>query len=157
MDASADTFETALGALAETLVSEQDLDSLLHQIAGLACVAIPRCTFAGVTVVEEGAFRTSARSHPEVQSLDDAQYRADDGPCLVACRTAEVVVVEDASHDDRWPHFSATAGEHAVRSSFSAPLTVSGSSLGALNLYSRTTGPYDGKATSFAALCTAQS
>lgn len=86
MDASADTFETALGALAETLVSEQDLDSLLHQIAGLACVAIPRCT-----------------------------------------------------------------------RSFSAPLTVSGSSLGALNLYSRTTGPYDDQATSFAALCAAQS
>ena len=44
--------------------------------------------------------------------LDEAQYAADDGPCLHAYRTGEMVRVEHAEDfAARWPSFASTAAD----------------------------------------------
>ena len=68
--------------------------------------------------------------------LDRAQYEANDGPCLVAYRTGEIVrLARIGDVSDRWPKFAAAAAEAGIVSSLSLPLTLRSEVVGALNLY----------------------
>jgi GAF domain-containing protein len=68
--------------------------------------------------------------------IDDAQYAADEGPCLDALREQHTVRVAPMSAAGPYERFRAAALERGVRSSFSLPLAVRGRAVGALNLYS---------------------
>jgi GAF domain-containing protein len=66
------------------------------------------------------------------------QYGQDQGPCLQAMRTGEVVVVADMTAEQRWGAYPAYALSYGVHSSLSLPLSVNGDTRGALNLYAGT-------------------
>jgi GAF domain-containing protein len=85
----------------------------------------------------DGGPATAAFYGDAALPLDNAQYEADDGPCLTAYRTGEIVRVERIRDvTQRWPTFSAAAAEARIVSSLSLPLIVKSEIVGALNLYS---------------------
>lgn len=138
-------------ALRRFLVGDDDLNAMLTKIAVIATEAIPGCHLASITMLRRGAPRTPVFTDKVALNLDETQYRLGDGPCLAAIRHRGVEQVETTS-DTRWPTFAATAAEAGVLACLSIPLADDQAVLGALNLYSRTSGTFDERALEVACL-----
>lgn len=123
--------------LARTLVTDDvNLGDALGRVAGTGFRLLVNCAGASVTLIERGRAITVGSSNELARSLDDAQYAADDGPCLSAARDGVVVRMADASGDTRWPSFTTAALAHGVGSSLSTPLTLSREdTVGGFNVY----------------------
>src|SRR4051794_14929946 len=78
---------------------------------------------------------TVASSDTRASQVDEIQYGHDEGPCLHALHTGQVVVIDDLAADDRWGAYQMPALGHGIRSSLSLPLRTNGVVLGALNIY----------------------
>lgn len=87
--------------------------------------------------------------------LDEQQYKVQDGPCLQAIRTAQVVVSADLSTETRWDGYPAMAVAHGVRTVYSSPLLVNKAPIGALNLYAIAAGAFTADSQAAAAQLTA--
>jgi GAF domain-containing protein len=132
-----DGFVGSLRELSRLMVDEERLDQTLQRVATLACLSLPGCDLASVTVDHAGQGRTIACTDKVALAIDEAQYAADAGPCLEAYRTKAVVAVDSMADERRWPGFTASATEHSVLSSLSLPLVHRGQGQGAFNLYAR--------------------
>jgi GAF domain-containing protein len=132
----------ALGAVRSFVAGREPLGDTLNQVARHAVKAL-RADMAGLTLLyPDGKARTAVFTDPVAVDVDDAQYKADRGPCLDAFRQKALINVPDIPTDDRWPEFAAAAVAHDVRSSLSAPLVVADEGIGALNLYSSRPGHF---------------
>jgi len=132
----ADELTAAMNELASLLVDDDDLPGMLDRVSRLAARSIPDCDSAGVTLLAGDEPTTAAASDRRTLAVDEAQYRAGDGPCLQAYRTKTVqrVVVEEAFAE--YPDFAVAAHQAGIRSFLATPLLVRGEGIGALNLYS---------------------
>jgi GAF domain-containing protein len=136
VDQYPDGFAALVVALNASMVDEEDLDETLRRVAFIACQSPIGADNAGVTLQRGDAAATAAFHGDAALPLDQAQYEADDGPCLTAFRTGEVVRVERiADAGARWPKFVAAAAEAGIVSSLSLPLVLKSEIVGALNLY----------------------
>ncbi|MCU1496060.1 MAG: hypothetical protein JWM47_13 [Acidimicrobiales bacterium] len=131
---SDDLLDALLG-LNRVLAEREPLDDTLGRVAQVGRRAVEGCGAAGITVYRGERLLTAGFSGDDAPVLDDAQYRADAGPCLHAYRTNATVDVPDLQAEDRWPEFRAVAADLGYRSSWSSPLVASGLVLGSLNLY----------------------
>ena len=138
------------------LSEEATMQDTLERVAKLACATLDGCDAAGVTLVEDSEAITAAATNDFTLKIDRAQYENDEGPCLQAMRTQEVVLVEDIETDQRWPRFSEAAAKSGLKSSLSLPLTVRDRGVGSLNLYARTKKGFDDKSRSIGTLFASQ-
>src|SRR5947208_16021008 len=118
------------------MVDEEPLDKTLQRVATLACLSLDACDLSSITL-EAQTVRTAACTDEAARKIDEAQYAADDGPCLHAYRKQEVTEVPSIPDEDRWPAFAERAREHGVLSSLSIRLVLPGDGRGAVNLYAR--------------------
>ncbi|MGK5170754.1 GAF and ANTAR domain-containing protein [Geodermatophilus sp. CPCC 205761] len=88
-----------------------------------------------VTVVDEHGKRSRAASNAAVEQADVLQYELDEGPCLTAWRTGELVRIDDTATDGRWPQWNEAVSRMGVRSVLSTPLIVGAESIGAMKVY----------------------
>lgn len=130
-----ETLDQSLLALARMLFTGQTTEETLDSVANLAQRTIPGCDGASVTLMENGRPRTTVSTDPVATIVDQHQYDNDDGPCLHAMRSAEVVRVDSFEHETRWPNVMRAAIERGVHSSLSLPLVAVQEPVGALNLY----------------------
>ena len=98
-----------LNELTELLAAKETVADTLQRVAQLARATIDGCDSAGVTLVDEGKGRTAAATDDFTLKIDVDQYANDEGPCLEAYKTQEVVLVSDFEEEKRWPAFSAAA------------------------------------------------
>ena len=76
--------------------------------------------------------------------LELLQVETDQGPCLEAARTGEVVTVPDVTAvESRWPHFSRSATDAGYASVHSIPLRLRDDVIGSLNLFGEEAGALD--------------
>ena len=143
---SAETVEPFDGEaeLVALLRAGESWDETLQRVADLTCVTIPGCTTGSVTLWRADAPYTIVSTDELARTVDAAQYETLEGPCLDASRYGETYVVTDLATERRWPVFAAMARRHGVRSSLSLPLSVRGTPIGALNLYSAERGAFAG-------------
>lgn len=130
--------QTVTEALSRFLVSRATLGETLQWVAGLAVAAVDPAAGVGLTLLEGRKVPVTVFASPDSLSarVDQAQYDADEGPCLEAYRSRSVVRVGDsAGIANRWPDYARAASECGVGSSLSLPLTAADETYGALNLY----------------------
>ena len=132
-----DSLAEAYGELAGLLLTEESIETTLRRVAELAVVIVPHCDLAAVTVSEPDGFVTAASTDLLAREVDDAQYEADDGPCLDAIRNNRVNRVDDCAAEQRWPEFAANALALGITSFLALPLVVRDQPIGAMNLYSK--------------------
>lgn len=125
----------SLTALGRFVLSEQSLQESLQRVAELSVRAVHGCDGAGVTWVVEGKPTTVTAAGDFVRRIDEIQYALNEGPCLEAYESQELVLTENLEDEQRWPRFTPAALQHGLRGLVAAPLTVGGSRLGALNIY----------------------
>jgi len=145
----------ALTELAGLLMATSSFEDLMQSIADLSGRAVPAASTCGITLSENGHVITVASADPLARLLDEQQYEVEDGPCLQALRTGQVVLSDDLSRETRWDGYPAMAVAQGVRSVYSSPLQVGKRPIGALNLYATTAGAFTTDSQTAAAQLTA--
>ncbi len=132
----------SLVQMADTLVDDYDVVDLLTGLAD-RCVDLLGASAAGVMLASpEGSLGLVASSSEAMRLLELFELQAQEGPCLDAFRTGELVRHENLDGvSGRWSAFSAAALKAGFRSAFALPLRLRDATLGALNLLSVTRTP----------------
>ncbi len=122
--------------LTNSLVDEFDIIDLLTLLAN-RCVELNLANETGILLADdEGHLRVMAASSEAARLLELFQLQNDEGPCLEAYATGEMVSHRDlAEATRRWPRFAPEAGRTGFRSVNALPLQLKSVVIGALNLF----------------------
>ncbi len=135
----ADTFLT----LADTLVEDFDVIDVLHTLS-LRCVEILDAAATGILLADPNGFlQVMAAFNEAMNVLELFQIQNEEGPCLEAFRTGQVVTHDDLRRPNPWSHFTVLALESDFVSVHAIPMVVRSSVLGTMNLFRSTAGPLD--------------
>ena len=137
---------SALIQMAGLVLSRETVDTALELVTSLAATTTAGTLGAAVTVVDEHGKRSRAASNTAAEQADALQYEFDEGPCLTAWRTRQLVRIDDTTTDSRWPRWNQAVGRLGVRSVLSAPLLMGEESIGAMKVYCgrpQNYGPHD--------------
>lgn len=130
-DLHADLVRSAWGHTRDDMV-----DDRLRRVVTIAAKAIVGADGVSVSLSRDGRIKTVAASNDTVLRMDDHQYETGEGPCLSAAADGVPFDIERLSDEDRWPAFVPLAISEGIASILSTPLSMDGSSIGALNIYS---------------------
>ena len=127
----------AFAAIAENLYTADSFDAVLLRIAQTAVSTVVGCEMASITLSEQGVYRTAATTHAAAAGVDQAQYDAQEGPCLDAVETP--IVYAQSFPDLRWPTLASRPVDMGAHSAASyrlaaANLATAGTG-GSLNTY----------------------
>jgi GAF domain-containing protein len=135
----------ALARMSAVLLSQESVATTVQLVTRLAEKTLPGTAGAGVSLLGAGGKRTTAASDPLVEQADLLQYELDQGPCLTAWRDRVPVRIDDTGTEQRWPRWTAGAAELGIKAVLSTPMLVTDRSIGAIKVYSRRPGAYDGQ------------
>jgi GAF domain-containing protein len=127
--------------MAALLLSNETLDTVMGHVASHAVQAAKEWDEASVSLVRDKQVRTFGPTDKVANEVDQAQYATGEGPCLEAIRRGQAQYVPSMEETELWSNFSPLAAQKGIKRMFSVPLTVEGHSIGALNMYSRSSGP----------------
>jgi GAF domain-containing protein len=142
--------QSGLADLAALVTSALPLAELLVRVASSAVQAIPGADGVGVTLLrlgpDENRVQSLAASHPFVTEIDLVQYELlDEGPCITAAAERAVALSGAVGSDERWPRFGPRVARLGVQSVLSLPMLLpDGTTVGAVNAYSRSADAFDG-------------
>jgi hypothetical protein len=126
----------SLASLAGTPDDAPRVKSLLETIAQLTVDRVAAVNYASVTAMADARYTTVAASSDIARAVDEAQYEAQDGPCIQALETQTPAAVPDTSTTIYWPEFATVARRYGLSATMSAPLYVgSGACAAVLNMY----------------------
>lgn len=130
-----ESLSRVLQDFAATLVGIYDLEEVLSRL-GEDIAAVVGVAGAGVMVEDaDGDLHFVSASDEILKELERLQIEHDEGPCLLAYRTGEIVLSTDLAEDERFPEFAPRAIEAGMCSVYSFPLSFGKDVIGALNLY----------------------
>jgi GAF domain-containing protein len=89
-----------------------------------------------------GTLRFTSTSDGTLERLEALQIELDEGPCLKAFRSGEMVLATDLGTDERFPRFGPLAVEAGMAAVYSFPMHIGGDVIGALNLYRHDAGGF---------------
>ena len=124
----------ALERLGQMSLRDQSMDGLLQTVADLAKSVVSGAAESSVLLLIGDKPTTPVCTSPLALELDESQFEHDNGPCLHAARTGDVVEVTDATTEPRWRGYMDSAVEHGFLSSLSLPLPIREGIAGALNI-----------------------
>src|SRR3954454_4309655 len=127
---------SAMTQMAGLLLSRETVETAVALVTTLAEATITGTAGAGVTIVDEYGKRSRAASNQLVEQADALQYEFDEGPCLTAWRTRQLVRIDDTETDSRWPRWNSAAAHLGVRAVLSVGLVVDDKNIGAIKVYS---------------------
>lgn len=128
-------FWRVLQRFAGTLVDRYELDDVLEQL-GFDIAEVLDVAGAGVMLADErGSLRFCSTNNDVLRKLEALQIDLDEGPCLLAYRSGEIVLAADLRDDPRFPAFGPRALEAGMAAVYSFPMRLDQQVIGALNLY----------------------
>ncbi len=144
-DGAGSNLSEIMGQVARSLQEEHgDVGATLEAITTAAVRSVPGADEGGITlVIERRKVENRAPTGDLPRQIDELQERLGEGPCLDAIYEEETVRIDDIRAEDRWPRFAAEAAGMGVGSMLSFQLFVTGSTLGALNLYAHEPHAFD--------------
>lgn len=136
-------FDHELAAAARDMQDEDTSRQAMDRAVTIAAQILPGCDAAGVCVVYRGdRVDTHATSHDALREVDSLQHRWKEGPCLDALRQQDTVQSNDLSTDERWPKWGPEVARLGFSSIVSYRLFSTENTLGALNLYGKSTSAF---------------
>jgi len=127
--------------MADTLVDEFDLIDFLHTLTERAASLIDASAVGLVLADERGRLEFMAASTENARLVELLQLQAQEGPCLEAFGTGEVVInVDLTGATARWPTFARHALEAGFRSVHAFPLRLRAQRIGVLNVFGQDAG-----------------
>lgn len=135
---------TVFAQVQDMLLSTEDAQSAVQQLAYVVDRMCPTAAGAGISLLDEDGSRTTAAATDDVVAeADDQQYALRQGPCLSAWATGQVQRIDDTTRDSRWPRWQPEAARLGIRSVLSAPLIYKQQHPGALKVYATTPNAFE--------------
>jgi GAF domain-containing protein len=126
---------SALAEFAHTLVQRYAIGDVLSHLTQ----QVPRAldiAGAGVSVGDDdGVLRFVTCSSDFLVGVERTQEVAQQGPCVDAYHSGQVVTTDDLDADDRWPQYRPVALAGGFRAVAAIPLHAAEVGIGSLNLY----------------------
>jgi transcriptional regulator with GAF, ATPase, and Fis domain len=98
---------------------------------------------AGLMLADaEQHLRSVAASDARFTYLEDLQIRHQEGPCIEAFDTKQLVGVQDLAQEGRWPRFSEAAVAQQVRAVLASPLPYNQDAVGVVAVLSEQSRPW---------------
>lgn len=127
----------ALGGLAQHQFDSVGLTEAFHLIVG-AMPGLFALDGAGVLLLDDQQdLRYAASTDRGAQILEAVQAANGRGPCVSAIIEDTIVTVEDIQTDERWPDLGDVLAANGIRGVIGAPIHVTGTPIGSLNVYHR--------------------
>ncbi len=124
-----------------SLVQDYGLEEVLDDLSSEICILLD-VHGAGVMLEDDnGNLRFTSSSDPVLERLESLQIELDEGPCLLAYHTGEMVQAGDIANDLRFEKFGPAAVNVGMKAVFSFPMKLESTVAGALNFYRRETVP----------------
>lgn len=137
MDPESTRMAAALTAAAKAINAPPSLSETLDAIVHAALRSVPGFDHVGISIRHrDGSIETMASTDGFVQDLDNLQYELGEGPCLDAIKEGRVLFIENARHEQRWPHYIPQAVQRGLRAQMGICLYDDDRSVGGLNFYS---------------------
>jgi GAF domain-containing protein len=121
------------------------IDGALRLIVELARISIGGADGVSVSLQRNGVLSTVAASDQTIMAMDADQYATGQGPCVDASIKGHWFHAESLDAETRWPAFTPQARGLGIKAILSSPLRAFNKPVGALNIYSRTTGSFEVK------------
>lgn len=133
--------------VADTLVDDFDLIDFLHNVADHTAT-ISGATSVGLLLADQnGQLHFMAASTQGARHLELFQLQNAEGPCLDCYRTQEPVIIDNLDlATERWPRFAPQAVATGIHSVHAFPMRLRERTIGALNVFGRTTTPLESDA-----------
>jgi putative methionine-R-sulfoxide reductase with GAF domain len=135
--------EGKLDSVYQALLDGHAFAAKLETIAALAKRLLARCDAAGFVLQVRGSARSIGVTDGVALEVDLIQYDTGEGPCLEALEQSHVVRIDLVDAGERWTHFGPGALDAGINSVLSLPVTAQGTTVAALNLYSKSRGAFD--------------
>lgn len=132
--------------LSRIVVGSTPLHEVLELVAELAKRTIPGADEVSVSLFEGDRPRTVAFTGDVAVHLDERQYEADFGPCMDSAATGAVIEIPDTTSEERYPEFTRQARRAGVAHVTSMGMPIPQRTVGALNLYGKSSGRLDADA-----------
>lgn len=127
-------FAEQVANLAELLLTDEDSDVLIRQLAQLSLDRIPGSEAAGVVVFSDRAW-TYSTSDDRVAGLHQIQLDSGAGPVAESLRFGESRRIDDAAAEERWPAICSAMAEQGLLSCLVLPLRTDRTPGGVLAIY----------------------
>jgi GAF domain-containing protein len=128
--------------LTDTMVDDFDIIDFLHVLTSRS-VELLDVSAAGLLLADaRGELRVVAASSEAARVLELFQLQSDQGPCLDCYRSGQPVGSTDLAADERWPRFTAGAGQAGFAAVQALPMRLRDQVIGALNLFRASPGAF---------------
>ena len=127
---------TGVARMAELVMSEQSIQSVLDLVVELTRTAIEDADAVAITLKQHERLTTVAVSSPALKALADVEPKHGGGPGTQAMKDRETIVLGDVSADERWPRFAHTAAQEGFKSVIAIPMIPVSEPIGVLLIYS---------------------
>ncbi|WP_225726337.1 MULTISPECIES: GAF and ANTAR domain-containing protein [unclassified Nocardia] len=125
----------ALSRFARLLPTSYEVSTALDELVG-SVTSVLGLIGAGVTLESDGKLRFVTAASEAVAELERCQELAQEGPCVEAHDSGQVVAVPDLETElARWPQYTAIALQHGIFAVAGIPMQLGGNKIGAVNLY----------------------
>lgn len=115
--------------------SGASLETALRQLTD-AVVTMFGHTGAGLMLIDDDQLVRSVLATDDLGwALESAQEEAAEGPCVDAVVHGRLVASADVATDVRWPRLADALADTSVHAVLGVPITLAGSTVGALNVY----------------------
>ncbi|WP_165807191.1 GAF and ANTAR domain-containing protein [Nocardioides currus] len=112
---------------------------VLQEVVDQAALCLPEFEHVSISLIlPDRQLDTLAATTDLARELDRAQSEARGGPCVEAGRLDEVMLVDDARHEQRWPRYIEAALALGLRSQLGIKLSSDTRGAICLNLHSTT-------------------
>jgi transcriptional regulator with GAF, ATPase, and Fis domain len=125
-----------INSISELRLSEHTLDSVFSSISMLGVQTLKGWDAAAGSLAKGKELATFGTTHERVNTVDQAQYDAGNGPCVDAAASGDLQYFDGQNIPPQWRTFAQTAASEGVYSVVSFPLKVDDQVIGALNFYS---------------------
>jgi GAF domain-containing protein len=142
MDLSLHDVRQALAELGRLRFGEMRVEDAMHEIVQTTHT-IFGVDGAGLMLADENHhLRNAAVSDERFIHLEDLQIRHQEGPCISAFDTKELVGAQDLAEDPRWPDFSKAAVARGMRAVLASPLPYNQDAVGVVAVLSQERRPW---------------
>jgi GAF domain-containing protein len=142
MEISLDDVRHALAELGRLRFGEMRVEDAIQEIVETTH-ALFAVEAAGLMLCDEKQhLRSVAASDERFAHLEDLQVRHQEGPCIEAFDTRELVGATDLTADTRWPLFSEAAVEREFRAVLASPLPYNQGAVGVVAVLSSHSRPW---------------
>lgn len=134
-----DLLHKELAQLVSLTTRDVDLHAGLYQLSVTATAALD-LEGAGVTLhMPEGDTQYITATDAVTLHVEQQQDTLQQGPCVDAIESSQIVAVDDLEVETRWPEYRLVVLQAGFHSVAGVPVPFQGRNLGALNLYAGTT------------------